>query len=299
MYHFTSEESPVDSTAGGSNAVSTATIVEDTMIGTGISLPGTAPLQLPDAAPLAWKGSMTWSIWFKASALKPNDIIFTRTDGGNTFTVGLDSGRPYVSLGSDKSTPGAVVTENAWHHLTVTGDSSKLEVYLDGESYASLDKPLPPMAGVSYLGSTPDKSFFGELDELQISNVVRSPAWISFMATSQSGEKALALVAMGKDEETSTWMNGTFGTLMKSLTVDGWIVIGILAVMLVLSWWVMGAKAKYLNGVANGNTIFMREWVKLSSDLTALDDPDEASGKSRGISVTAAEQKALKKFHRV
>ena len=294
VYHFTAEEIPVDSTSGGSNSMSPATVVDDTMIGSGISLPGAGPVQLPDSEALAWAGSMTWSVWFKANALKPNDVIFTRTDGANTMTIGLDNGSPYLSLGTSRSTPGAAVTENTWHHLAVTGDPSKMEIYLDGEPYSTLASPLPAMRGTSFLGSTAEKSFYGELDELQFSNTARSAAWINLMATSQSGEKAAALVVMGKDEETSTWMNGTFGTLMKSLTVDGWIVIGILAVMLVLSWWVMAAKAVYLNGVASGNTIFMREWAKLSSDLTALDDPDGTSSKSRGISVTSAEQKALK-----
>ena len=61
---------------------------------------------------------------------------------------------------------------------------------------------------------------------------------------------------------------------MDSLTLDGWIVIGILGVMAVLSWYVMATKISYLNGVAKGNEAFLKEWEHVATDLTVLDDPD-------------------------
>jgi biopolymer transport protein ExbB len=70
---------------------------------------------------------------------------------------------------------------------------------------------------------------------------------------------------------------------MQNVTIDGWVVIVILAVMFVVSFLIMVSKAVYLGRVHKANAAFLREFAKLEGDPTALDraegedeDADEA-----------------------
>jgi biopolymer transport protein ExbB len=63
------------------------------------------------------------------------------------------------------------------------------------------------------------------------------------------------------------------------VTIDGWVVIGILMMMAVVSWFVMARKASYLRRQARGNASFMRHFRELAADLTAL---DRGGGETKG-----------------
>ena len=82
-------------------------------------------------------------------------------------------------------------------------------------------------------------------------------------------------MAFAADEKKHSWLSGGFvGIILGSLTVDGWIVIGILAVMAVISWWVMISKARYLGVNQKGNADFLKHWNHVAADLSFLDDTD-------------------------
>jgi biopolymer transport protein ExbB len=76
------------------------------------------------------------------------------------------------------------------------------------------------------------------------------------------------------DEETASWLSGYFAVILKSVTLDGWVVIGILLVMAVISWIVMIDRASYLNKQAKANTRFIESFRETSFDLTLLDRGD-------------------------
>ena len=71
-------------------------------------------------------------------------------------------------------------------------------------------------------------------------------------------------------------------------------VIGILALMSVISWLVMVAKGSYLNAISKGNALFMKEWVHISTDLTVMDEADADKVQSLGGRVSPAELKAMR-----
>jgi biopolymer transport protein ExbB len=112
--------------------------------------------------------------------------------------------------------------------------------------------------------------YSGELDEVQVSGMVRAAAWIAVQAA--QGPTG-ALVALGADElgEGGDEGGGIWGTLFGALTVDGWVAIIILAVMLVIALWIMVVKAMYVNRVDKANLQFMDKFRELSTDLGALD----------------------------
>jgi biopolymer transport protein ExbB len=309
VYHFSEKGAPAsDSSASAINAQNPGQLSEGAMIGNGVRFDGKNGIQIPAADPLAWNanGTMTLSLWIKPTATAANQLLFSRREDNRSFVVGVDKGVPFVEVANSgapqRSGAGAPIQANSWHHLALVAASGKISVYLDGANYASVDQGLPALKGALQIGLEQDADnqagFTGEIDELVISKTARSASWIKWGASTQGAEAAKVLT-VGADEQPTgilSWLlTGTFGVIVKSLTVDGWIVIGILAVMSLLSWFVMFNKVNYLNGIAKGNALFMDQWRRLASDLTALDEDDGTHLQSMGGKVDKKMHGALRK----
>ncbi|WP_398479507.1 DUF2341 domain-containing protein [Tardiphaga sp.] len=213
------------------------------------------------------------------------------------------------AAGTQRTGAGAPIAANSWHHLAVVAASGTVTVYLDGASYAVLNASLPALTGTARLGgdaplpaaapavpaadpaataangSTPAveapapaaapvaaamAGFVGDIDELQISKIARSPGFIKFASIEQGTDPA-KLLSFSGDEETASWMTGHFAIILKAVTIDGWIVIGLLMIMAVLSWIVTWDRVSYMKRQANANDRFMKSFRKLADNLTALD----------------------------
>jgi len=233
---------------------------------------------------------LTWSAWIKPTALQANEVLFSRRDGSNDFLIGLDNGVPFVDVNGTRSPAGAPLAVGAWHHLAVTASGSTISLYLDGASYGTLGAALPALNSASLLGGDAANSgtanFTGELDELEVSKVARPVGAIKLAALDQGGDSAAKVLALAPDEQPPAgWLSGSlglFGVIIKSVTIDGWVVIGILGIMSVVSWYVMLTKYFYLNMVQKCNAAFLKEWTTVAVDLTALDQQDEDSVKTLG-----------------
>ncbi len=305
VYHFAGKGVPAsDYSPAGNNAQNAGVGDDSALIGGGLRLDGKTLVTVPASPSLLWTagGNATWSAWIKPASLQANAVIFSRRDGDKSFVIGLDKGAPYVEIaGAPRSAAAAAITAGAWHHLAVVAAGQKISLYLDGEPYSSAAAPLPASNGAITIGgdTTPDTvRFIGEMDEVHISKIARSPGFVKFEAVEQ-GEKAAKLLDIAASDEQPTslisWLgSGTFGILMKSLTIDGWVVIGILAVMGTISVFVMVNKTSYLNAISKGNAQFMKEWIHLASDLTALDHGDVEKVKTLGGRVDKAGQRVMK-----
>ncbi len=115
--------------------------------------------------------------------------------------------------------------------------------------------------------------FVGDVDELHIDKVARPAGFIKFAAIGQGPDTA-KLIAFSGDEETASWLSGYFAVILKSVTLDGWVVIGILVIMAALSWVVMYDRVTYLNKQAAANARFMKSFRAAGADLTILDGED-------------------------
>jgi biopolymer transport protein ExbB len=290
VYHFADKVgTPASDSSGQGNNAQNAGLSDDgALIGPGLRLDGKSAVTIPTSASLAWPagGTITWSAWVKLTALAPNAIMFSRRDGAGDFLVGADNGVPFVEVSGARSAAGAALTANTWHHLSVVADTGKVSLYLDGTPYGSVAAALPVLNSVSRIGSdAPDSTagfaaFNGEIDELNISKTARGPGFIKFAAAEQ-GADAGKLITVGEDEAPPAgWLSGAFGlfgVILKSVTIDGWVVIGILALMALISWYVMITKFLHVNTVQKCNDLFLREWELVSADLTAIDHNDTKS----------------------
>jgi biopolymer transport protein ExbB len=99
-------------------------------------------------------------------------------------------------------------------------------------------------------------NFQGELDELEISKVVRPDGEIATAVHSQ-GPNANLLV-FEAPEQTSGFSTGYIGILLHSITPDAMAVIGILMVMMLISWLVMFNRGVVVTRTRGANKKFRR-----------------------------------------
>jgi biopolymer transport protein ExbB len=300
VFHFAEKGQPArDATTWGNQAANAGASAEGAIIGRGLKLDGASRVTIPAGPSLAWlDGSrITWSAWVRPAEADAGGVVFSRRDGPNAFAVGFEGGKPYVEVdrgkGAQRSVSATPLAANGWHHLAVTvADVTSL--YVDGVPAANLGATLPALNTAASIGGVepeaadaaapvrrgaqkdakPAAGFKGDLDELQISKVARPVGFLQLAAVSQGTDPGKLVVA-GQDEETGGSGGGYFSILIKSVTLDGWIVIGVLAVMLVVSWVVMIGKAAFLGAVERSNAHFLEGFHRESADLAGLVDTGE------------------------
>lgn len=316
-YHFAERGVPAkDATAYGNNAQSAGLSADGAQIGAGLKLDGQTLVTIPGSPSLGWAdgAAVTWSAWVKPAALQSNAVLFSRRDGANGLVVGLDNGVPFVEITQggtpQRSTVGTVLTANSWHHLAVvTGAQATL--FLDGNPVGAVTAALPSLVGPLTLGGdqaaaspvvapvngaapVAATAFIGEMDELEISKVARSAGFIRVAALGQGGEATAKFLKLGGDEETSSWSGGYFGVILHSVTLDGWVVIGILMIMAFISWVVMAEKAVYIVRLGKANAQFHDAFQHVAGDLTVLDRGDAKAAPTLGGKVSEAELRVLR-----
>ncbi|MEJ8797254.1 DUF2341 domain-containing protein [Trinickia caryophylli] len=301
VYHFNEATGmpPKDATAYGNQAQNAPVrTAEDGIIGRAAQFNGASPLNLvasPSLA-LARGGAFTLSAWVKPGAVGPRALLYARRDGANALLIGLDNGVPFVEVDADgassRTAPGQPVTANQWTHLAVVADGKAVTLYVGGKPYAQVAAVLPALDGAAAVGAdvagtqgTTTGSFagfIGEIDELRLSKVARPAALVAADAIGQGAESKL--VAYGADEKQAGFGFGYFGVIVKSVTVDAWVVIAILLVMAAISWWVMWTKARYVSTIDRANDHFMRRFRELAGrHLTGLAKVDERSEEGRRL----------------
>lgn len=309
VYHFGEHGGLVrDATQWGNNAQGAAVPASGAIIGDGLRLDGQHPIELPASQSLAWSEgqALTWSAWIHGDAPQANVVLFSRRDGANAFIIGLDAGAPFISVssaaGTQRSPRIAPLPAASWHHIAVTASGSQITLYVDGSQAATLASAVPVLRTGAVIGqdSAPQaasgEAFVGDLDELEISRVARPAGFIRAEAVGQ-GPQAGKFVSFGTTEEDASWFSGYIGVILKSVTIDGWVIIAILGVMALVSWGVMVDKAAYISRVAKANTVFLRHFGKLAEDLTQLDHVDAGALGDLGEASDLRQMRASPLYH--
>ena len=123
--------------------------------------------------------------------------------------------------------------------------------------------------------------------------MARPAGFIKVAAIGQGPEQS-KLISFSVDEETAGWFTGYFAVILKSVTLDGWVVIGMLAILAVISWIVMVDRVSYLNRIAKGNRLFLKHFREAATDLDGLLQLDrEETDVSLGGQVAAKDRKTI------
>lgn len=312
VYHFGERGSPVaDSTGYANTSRSIAELVEGGLIGSAAKFDGQSAVLVPDSPSLSFPDAapFTWSAWIRPSTPNEDAVLFSRRSAQGAMAIRLVKGAPQVTVTNASGVAASSAAtqplgDKAWHHLAVTG-GARLTLYIDGEPGPLLEAPQPAISGVASLGAdtgelpnAPVSGFIGDIDELKIARINRDPAAIRLEVVNQGSSDKL--IGFGVDERLSSWSSGYFGIILKSVTLDGWVIIGILFVMAVLSWGVMVRKTRQINRVIGGNRAFQSLFRSVGGDFNALDHLIAGTAVAAGPELTEPQRMSIQRaplFH--
>lgn len=288
VLHFGGEGAPTDATAYGNNASSsTAEANPASLIADGAKFSGSGLITIPSSTSLRVfpdKGA-TFSAWVRIEAAQSDAVVMQMADADRGFTLGVNGISVFArvtnaSQAAASAQSSDLLAVGQWHHIAATMGVNRLALFVDGVEVASSPVELAEIAGALTIGGTEAgaSAFIGEIDEVQVSNVARAPEWLQAAARSQGQEAPL--VVYGSDAQKEGGDVSYFAVTMKNVTIDGWVVIIILAVMFVIAIMIMISKSLYLSRIQKANAAFLKEFERLKGDPTVLDKPeaDDAEG---------------------
>jgi biopolymer transport protein ExbB len=267
VFHFDEKDPlPKDATAYGNNASeATDTPSTDGVIGAAATFNGTQHIVIPASSSLTTGTTgITASVWVKPEAGNTNAILFKQTDGANSIALTLQGDKVLAQVNGAGTTAAGALTPGAWHQVTLTGHDN-LVVYVDGQQVSEASVRVPNLAGTVEIGN----GFKGELDEFGLANVQRSADWVRIEAGGLGVDQRLITYTQAEAGDDSGGVS-YFKILLGSVTPDGWVVIGILMVMMVVSFTVMVLKALYISKASKANAAFKESFSGLGNDLLAL-----------------------------
>lgn len=294
VYHFGEKgKPPVDSSAFKHNATTAVLPDDSALIAGGARFDGKSVVALPESPSLnlAAGQNATFTMWVKPAAAADAVLLSKRDVQGNALVIGTAAGIPYVALEVGRSPAGramaaASIADGAWHHLAVVA-APQLTLYVDGQARASLATPLPAIAAAAVLGADGGNAgaalragFVGEIDELAIAKAARPPAMLQLLAGNQGVEDKL--VSFGADEAQSSWSTGYFGIILRSVTLDAWVVIGVLFVLAVISWIVMITKTRLTGRIRQSNDLFLEQFGLIRGDIINFEGARSLGDEQRG-----------------
>ncbi len=264
IYHFNEREAlPQDSTANANHALSsTAKAIGAGLIGGALSFDGTAELALPSTPSLkAGANGLTLSFWIKP--VDTADVpVYTQTDGAAPLSITMRGGKLEAQSGTLTTTASAPLVAGAWQHVAIVVKDG-LTIYLNGQEVAKAAGAVSDMSGGAVVG----KGFKGEIDELQVSTTARSADWIKTAAQSQGQDQKLVVYGPAEGDGEGDSGPSYLKILLGAVTIDGWVVIAILGVMFVVSFWVMITKSMFVNRAAKDNERFKAQFEKLVNSI--------------------------------
>jgi biopolymer transport protein ExbB len=150
-------------------------------------------------------------------------------------------------------------------------------------AYMQLPTGLPDFKGDLMVGSAPDKEkfFAGEMDELQIVTRTFTDEWIRSLYACQGPEGNL--IRFGEEmmwEGVGGMPIFYLATVFKNITLDGWMIIGCLIILGILSWLVMLTKGFFIYMADKDNRLFLSAYRKQKEVMGLNGNPQEYENSS-------------------
>jgi len=271
VLHFSDKEGVRDATGNANHAqTSTARPVAAGPMGGAVVFTGVESITLPASQSLRVTAAsgFTFSAWVKPTAT-PEGNLMVLSSGAQALTIGFSGGNLSALAGTAKAAATTALKPGVWQNVAVSVAGGKITFHIDGAAAGSGDFALADTSGAAVVG----EGFKGELDEAGLSGVARAADYIRARAVAEMAESPLVVAEEKSGGEDASYM----GILLGALTVDGWVVIAILAVMFVISVWVMIAKTSFILKAQKANDIFVRRFREKSAQLLIPGDPEAAA----------------------
>ncbi len=183
-------------------------------------------------------GDITMEAWIKTTQSSGAGQVQIMGKGNNAtlsyemlFSAGNTNTSAEALLNSSNNSVATIVgnttiNDNNWHHIAVTAPSTgNIVLYTDGQPSGSLNNSAPLLAVSSdplLLGASCPGCFamFGTLDEVRISNSVRSPDWVATEYNNENSPSAFASVGQ-RSAPAITSINPSTAEAGSSFTITG------------------------------------------------------------------------------
>ena len=262
VFHFGETDGVKDATVNANHAkASSAKLVSGGPIGAAVGFDGSSHIDLPASASLKLSAAsgFTFSTWLKPAG-QDNATLYSEREGSKKLNIGLAGGAPFVSNVASIASAASALKPGVWQHIAVVASSGKVTFYIDGNEAGSGVLALPDIAGEAVIG----EGLKGEMDEVTLAGTVRTAGYVKVLAASQSADTPMLAFV---DDEGGGEGTSYVSILLGAVTVDGWVVIGLLMVMFVISFYVMITKAMMLTGTGKANDAFLEAFNDKPAEL--------------------------------
>jgi biopolymer transport protein ExbB len=285
VYHFgAAAGQPQDSTSFRTEpAVFDAEVNPAALIGAAVRFSGSQQIQVPSAPQfrVAADKGVTVSAWLKPDGAQQSRVL-SLSEGARELVLSLDGLRPSLRWRDGASE--AIATASAelrsdWQHVAIRANAANIELLVDGVTVAQAAARLPEFTPALTVGAA-EGGYRGELDELQYAAIRRGDGAVRAAALSQGMVAPLLVYGGDAQNEGEASHEGYLATTLRSVTVDGWVIIVVLAIMFVASVLIMITKQLFLSAVTEGNRTFLRDFHRMKDDPAAIEKHEGANGSS-------------------
>ena len=258
VLHFSERTGPPLDLSSFAHPVASAGAVQriaDGFIAAGMHFGPEARLEIDDARGMqSGDAGVSVSGWVRVAKSPERGVIVAWPGDGSGLSLGLDSGRLTAKLGGARVQAREVLSVGAWHAFALTA-GDKLTLYVDGSPQGRADAGPVSLAPPFVIGGG---GFEGDLDEMSVAAVARPTPWVEAVYAAQAGSGNM--VSIGEPEQRGAGGRTYLAILLSAVTTDGWVVIGVLVAMLVLSVGVMVNKAWMLLVAEAANQRFLADF---------------------------------------
>jgi biopolymer transport protein ExbB len=294
VYHFAEKDGiPQDATSYANHAASfNGKPGLPSVIGDGVRLGDSGPggMKIAKSPSLNFTKGLTFSAWVRVNQTEGSAHLFSWEDGSQSVVVGIDNGHAYCSAGSNRgqiATPKTTtMTARKWQHLAAVIEPDKqITLYLDGKETASVKfkGSIPaPSSDIVIGASARGNAFSGDLDEVELSNTARPASWMQVAFQGQGPEGAMTTYL---EEESGGGGNESLTihlmkVIVRTITLDGWLIIGFLVLMGCGSVFIFQQKIVLLNKAKKGNDAFTKSFRAIDHPLGLIEKEDDFAGSS-------------------
>ena len=253
------------------------------VIGSGITLNGAGDrMVIADSPTLNFADGFTFSAWLRMNQQQNDAVLFNKAADGNSILIGIDGTRIYSKVTNGESEvaeteKSADIPLNQWVHVMVTAAPGKrMTIYLDGLEmiYVNIGDRLPEIAADCVIGAMSDGShgYAGDIDEIRLSTTARPEAWARAAFASQGPDGRFYTFGV---EELGGGSGGMpvfyLGTILKNITLDGWVIITMLILLMLASWIIFISKIYFLYIGGKENKQFVSEFNTMDNPLENYD----------------------------
>jgi hypothetical protein len=166
-------------------------------------------IEVADANSLDGMGALTIEVWLKQSTYHANGIVNKNSNGGYMLQ-GWSDQQMYFAVSDTTNravAPAGSYPLNAWYHLVAVSTGTQLLIYVNSVQKASSSKtttvPIDstPLQ-IGWAGAASAYYFNGLIDEVRISKVARSSAWLTTEYNNQNSPSTF--YSVGTEENPPT-----------------------------------------------------------------------------------------------